>query len=392
MRRAQEPEHARARPSASVESLVVPLQRLSVRGALPALILRELVSIVQSIFPERGVRLDELDSTGAPRQLIGGSALASATAIELGDGAGRTFRLSIGGAAGSADRALLSVLGTVASLSLEAATLRGYDERRVSVAGDDRLPEIPGFLAASPAMRKLRTELSRLVGSNATVIITGESGVGKEVVARAIHDLSDRSGKPYVAFNCATVPRDLFEGQLFGYRRGAFTGATNDHAGVIRAAAGGTLFLDEIGELPLDVQPKLLRFLENGEVFPLGERRALRVDVRVLAATHRNLSDLVRAGKFREDLYYRLQVVPIVIPPLRERREDIPVLARHFVRELTRQGEPPVLSPDALAALSQHGWPGNVRELRNVIERAMAFSPTPSVLRAEHLHIDAVSG
>jgi transcriptional regulator with PAS, ATPase and Fis domain len=266
--------------------------------------------------------------------------------------------------------------------------LRGYDERRVSAASDERLPEIPGFLAASPVMRKLRAEVSRLVGSSATVIITGESGVGKEVVARAIHDLSDRSGKSYVAFNCATVPRELFEGQLFGYRRGAFTGASSDHPGVIRAAAGGTLFLDEIGELPLDIQPKLLRFLENGEVFPLGERRPLRVDVRVLAATHRNLSELVRAGKFREDLYYRLQVVPIIVPPLRDRRDDVPVLARHFVRELTRQGEPPVLAPDALAALSAHNWPGNVRELRNVIERALAFSPAPSVLRAEHLHID----
>jgi transcriptional regulator with PAS, ATPase and Fis domain len=285
---------------------------------------------------------------------------------------------------------LLSVLGTVASLSLESATLRGYDERRVNAASDERLPEIPGFLAASPAMRKLRTELSRLVGSGATVIITGESGVGKEVVARAIHDLSDRSAKPYVAFNCATVPRELFEGQLFGYRRGAFTGASADHPGVIRAATGGTLFLDEIGELPLDIQPKLLRFLENGEVFPLGERRPLRVDVRVLAATHRNLGELVRTGKFREDLYYRLQVVPIHVPPLRDRREDVPVLARHFLRELTRQGEPPVLAPDALSALSAHSWPGNVRELRNVIERSMAFSPTPSVLRAEHLNIDAV--
>jgi Sigma-54 interaction domain len=390
LKRAQEPDHQRGRPSVSVESLVVPLQRLSVRGALPALILRELVSIVQLSFPERGVRLEELDSTGAPRELLGGSAPASPTAIELGDGAGRTFRLSITGAASSADRALLSVLGTVASLSLEAATLRGYDERRVNATSDERLPEIPGFLAASPIMRKLRTELSRLVGSNATVIITGESGVGKEVVARTIHDLSDRSGKSYVAFNCATVPRDLFEGQLFGYRRGAFTGASADHPGVIRAAAGGTLFLDEIGELPLDIQPKLLRFLENGEVFPLGERRPMRVDVRVLAATHRNLGDLVRAGKFREDLYYRLQVVPIHVPPLRERREDVPVLARHFLRELTRQGEPPVLAPDAMAALSAHSWPGNVRELRNVIERAMAFSPTPSVLRAEHLHIDAL--
>lgn len=392
IKRAQEPERQRSHVGASIEALVVPLQRLSVRGALPTLILRELVSIVQAFFPSRSVRLDELDSTGAPRELLGGTATPAATAIELGDGAGRTFRLSISGEAASAERALLSVLGTVASLSLEAATLRGYDERRVKANSDDRLPELPGFLAASPAMRKLRAELSRLVGSNATVIITGESGVGKEVVARAIHDLSDRSGKAYIAFNCATVPRELFEGQLFGYKRGAFTGATSDHPGVIRAAAGGTLFLDEIGELPLDIQPKLLRFLENGEVFPLGERRPLRVDVRVLAATHRNLSDLVRSGKFREDLYYRLQVVPIVVPPLRDRREDVPVLARHFLRELVRQGEPPVLAPDALAALSAHHWPGNVRELRNVMERAMAFSPAPSVLRAEHLNIDTSSG
>jgi hypothetical protein len=393
-KRAQEPEHQRGRAVVSVESLVVPLQRLSVRGALPALILRELVSIVQGLFPERRVRLEELDSTGSPRELLGGGSGGAPplpTAIELGDGAGRTFRLSVTGSAARSDRALLSVLGTVASLSLEAATLRGYDERRVNAASDERLPEIPGFLAASPAMRKLRTELSRLVGSSATVIITGESGAGKEVVARAIHDWSDRSGKPYVAFNCATVPRELFEGQLFGYRRGAFTGASSDQPGVIRAAAGGTLFLDEIGELPLDIQPKLLRFLENGEVFPLGERRPLRVDVRVLAATHRNLSELTRSGKFREDLYYRLQVVPLHVPPLRERREDVPVLARHFLRELARQGEPPVLAPDALSALAAHSWPGNVRELRNVIERAMAFSPTPSVLRAEHLHIDAVT-
>jgi hypothetical protein len=387
-KRSQAPERARGRSTAEVEALVVPLQRLSVRGALPALILRELVSIAQGLFPERSVRLDELDSTGAPRGLLGNAEPGAPTAVEFGDGAGRSFRLGLTGESTVQERAVLSILGTVTSLSLETATLRGYDERRVAASADDSVPEVPGFLAASPAMRRLKLELSRLVGSNATVIITGESGVGKEVVARAIHDLSDRSGKSYVAFNCATVPRDLFEGQLFGYKRGAFTGASADQPGVIRAAAGGTLFLDEIGELPLDIQPKLLRFLENGEVFPLGERRPLRVDVRVLAATHRNLGELTRAGKFREDLYYRLQVVPIQVPPLRERREDVPVLARHFLRELTRQGEPPVLAPDALLALSAHSWPGNVRELRNVIERAMAFSPTPSVLRAEHLNID----
>ena len=360
------------------------------RGALPSLVLRELVSIVEGLFRERAVRLEELDSTGVPRILIGSAESAADLAFaEFSDGAGRTFRVGVSGELAASERSLLSILCTAASLALESATLRGYDERRVTAATEDRSPEIPGFLAAAPAMRRLRGELGRLAGSDATVIITGESGVGKEVVARAIHDLSSRAGKSYVAFNCATVPRDLFEGQRFGYRRGAFTGATSDHPGVIRAATGGTLFLDEIGELPLDIQPKLLRFLESGEVFPLGERRPIRVDVRVLSATHRNLNELVRQNRFREDLYYRLQVVPIHVPPLRDRREDIPILARHFIRELTRHGEPPVLAPDAVATLVSHVWPGNVRELRNVIERAMAFSPTPNVLRSEHLRIDA---
>jgi DNA-binding NtrC family response regulator len=245
---------------------------------------------------------------------------------------------------------------------------------------------MPGFIAASQAMRRLRSELVRLSGSRSTVIISGESGSGKEVVARAIHELSTRAGRPFVAFNAATVPRELFEGQLFGYRKGSFTGATSDYPGVIRAADGGTLFLDEIGELPLDVQPKLLRFLENGEMLPLGERRPVQVDVRVLAATHRDLTDLVKQGAFREDLFYRLQVVPVRVPPLRERREDIVALARHFILQHAPSGtEPPILTPDAIAALAAHQWPGNVRELRNVIERSMAFAPLPPVLGSEHI-------
>jgi transcriptional regulator with PAS, ATPase and Fis domain len=200
--------------------------------------------------------------------------------------------------------------------------------------------------------------------------------------------LSARATQPFVAFNCAAVPFDLFEGQLFGYKRGAYTGASSDSPGVIRSAGGGTLFLDEIGELPLDVQPKLLRFLENGEIFPLGERRAVQVDVRVIAATHRDLEALVREGVFREDLFYRLQVVPVRIPPLRERREDIVALARYFLRQLTpRDHEPPVLSPDAIATLLAHAWPGNVRELRNVIERSLAFEPVPGVLDGDHLRV-----
>jgi transcriptional regulator with PAS, ATPase and Fis domain len=268
------------------------------------------------------------------------------------------------------------------------ATLRGLADRAAAPApiSDGEVPEIPGFVSASAVMRRLKVDLGRLSKSRANIILTGESGSGKEVVARAIHDLSTRAARPYVAFNCAAVPRELFEGQLFGYRKGAFTGAVSDQPGVIRAAETGTLFLDEVGELPLEVQPKLLRFLENGEIFPLGERRPVQVDVRVIAATFRDLEKVVREGRFREDLFYRLQVVPVRVPPLRERPEDVIALARHFLQRFTPQGhEPPVLAPDAIAALGAHAWPGNVRELRNVIERLLAFEPVPAVLTADQL-------
>jgi hypothetical protein len=381
-----------------VEDLVVPIRRLSARGVGPALLLRELCSIVTSLFPERSLRLEEIDSRGNARGVAGfgepeAYAAAGADAgydwIEFSDGSGRLLRIGLHGQLSEHQRSSLSLLVMATSLALEAATLRGVSDPFEAPVHEDKLPELPGFIAASPVMRRLRTELMRLATSRATVIISGESGSGKEVVARAIHDLSQRARGSYVPFNCASVPRELFEGQLFGYRRGAFTGANSDHPGVIRAADGGTLFLDEIAELPLDVQPKLLRFLENAEVFPLGGQRPVKVDVRVLAASHRDLLELVREGRFREDLYYRLQVVPIDVPPLRERPEDIPVLARHFLRQLTSAGEPPVLGPDALTALLAHPWRGNVRELRNVIERALAFSPAPDVLQARHLRFAA---
>jgi transcriptional regulator with PAS, ATPase and Fis domain len=235
-------------------------------------------------------------------------------------------------------------------------------------------------------MRELKAEIVRLSRSNATVLLTGESGSGKEVVARAVHEASLRSGRPLVALNCASVPRDLFESQLFGHRKGAFSGACSDSLGVIRAADGGSVFLDEIGELPLELQPKLLRFLENGEVFTLGEQKPRRVDVRVIAATHRNLEALVKEGRFREDLYYRLNVVPIRVPALRERKEDMASLARMFLaRAVPQGGSPPALTNDALEALAQHHWPGNVRELRNVLERVTAYTPVPAVLTASHL-------
>jgi tetratricopeptide (TPR) repeat protein len=381
----------------SIGGLVVPIQRLATRGLTAALIRRELVALVGEVTAGRGpapaVRLEELDSAGRSTPLLAtGPADAPVTEwVELGDSAGRRLRLGLGGVTVSAEtRYKVVALAAVAELALEAAALRGVGGN-APVAGPldgGDVPDLPGLVSVSAPMRKLKSDVARLSRSRSTVIVTGESGSGKEVIARAIHDLSTRAAKPYIAFNCAAVPRDLFEGQLFGYRKGSFTGAAADYAGVLRAADGGTVLLDEIGELPLDVQPKLLRFLENGEILPLGERKPVRLDVRVIAATFRDLAELVRDRLFREDLFYRLQVVPLRVPPLRERPEDVIALARHFVRMLTPEGlDPPVLAPDAIEALNAYRWPGNVRELRNVIERTLAFEPMPKVLGADHLRI-----
>ncbi|WP_309888438.1 sigma-54 dependent transcriptional regulator [Archangium sp.] len=376
-------------PRLGAESLLVPFERLAVRGMGAPLIQRELLAVLEGLFPGRSPRLEELDSQGRATRLLGEDSVPASEWTELSDGCGRRLRVGVAGPLPADGRAVLTALGRLAGFALEVAVLRGFAQAepppREQPEGE---PDVPGFIAASPVMRRMKTELARLSASRATVIVTGESGSGKEVVARALHRLSSRAERPYVAFNCAAVPRELFEGQLFGHRRGAYTGAATDHPGVIRTAHGGTLFLDEIGELPLEVQPKLLRFLENGEIFPLGETRPLQVDVRVIAATHRDLGLLVREGRFREDLYYRLQVVPVRVPPLRERREDIIALARHFIHQLTPEGqEPPQLGRDALAALTSHPWPGNVRELRNVIERSLAFGQLPAVLGAARLRI-----
>lgn len=382
---------AALQPGGAAGSLVVPLRRLAVRGMSAVLIQRELVTIASEL-AHGAARLEEVDSSGHSSLLVhaGPQGEPPSSWVELGDGAGRRLRLGVGPNIGAEVRSSLVAIATVAELALELATLRGLAglPSSTSPAAHAEPVEIRGFVSVSAAMRRLKTDLARLSRSRSTVVISGESGTGKEVVARAIHDLSTRASKPYVAFNCAAVPRELFEGQLFGYRRGAFTGAAVDHPGVLRAADGGTVLLDEIGELPLDVQPKLLRFLDSGEVLPLGERKPLRLDVRVLAATWRDLEQLVRERRFREDLFYRLQVVTLRVPPLRERPDDIIALARHFVGLSTPEGrEPPVLAPDALAALKAHAWPGNVRELRNVIERALAFEPLPRIVGAGELRM-----
>jgi len=251
-------------------------------------------------------------------------------------------------------------------------------------------PLLPGFICASAAMNRVADQIQRLQGHNLTVLITGESGTGKDLVARAIHVGSPRSAAMFLPYNCTTTQRDLADSQLFGHRRGSFTGAITDQQGLIRTAAGGTLFLDEIGDLPLDIQPKLLRFLEQGEVMPIGETRPQAVDVRVLAATNADLEQRVQEGKFREDLYHRLNVIRIHVPPLRDRREEVPHLSTFFLREACeRLGKPDVhLSSGTLDLFDRYWWPGNVRQLRNEVQRAVAMSRPGGTIEPEHLSAD----
>jgi two-component system, NtrC family, nitrogen regulation response regulator NtrX len=229
---------------------------------------------------------------------------------------------------------------------------------------------------ASSAMRDVMAQVDQVAASETRVCIRGETGTGKELIARTLHEKSPRKSGPFISLNCAAIPAELMESELFGHEKGSFTGAAARHVGKFEQSHRGTLFLDEIGDMPLGMQAKLLRVLEEGEIERVGGGAPFSVDVRVIVATHRNLEDQVRQGAFREDLYHRVFVFPVVLPPLRERRDDIRVLAEHFVRQLAEQNhwKPKILSPAALAALESYPWPGNVRELRNVIERVMLFA------------------
>lgn len=242
----------------------------------------------------------------------------------------------------------------------------------------------PGLVGASPVFLDA-LQIARLAAEDGecTVLLTGETGTGKELVARAIHEQGVRSGGPLVAVNAASLPVTLADSLLFGHERGAYTDAKEVTRGLLRAAHGGTVFLDEIQELDLSVQAKLLRFLQDWEVMPLGGERTRRVDVRVIAGSNHDLGAAVQAGSFRADLYFRLNVLPIHMPPLRERQQDIPLLASHFLAEFNaKKGSRTTLAPDAMAALLAHDWPGNVRELRNLIERLVVLHRDRSVVRA----------
>ena len=252
--------------------------------------------------------------------------------------------------------------------------------RHVGDSGGDAAPDdawAAGLVTRSPLVEAVIEDARRVARTDSAVLITGASGTGKEVLARAIHRASPRVNKPFVAINCAAVPAELLESELFGHKRGAFTGAQNDHPGLFRAADGGSVFLDEIGDMPVELQVKLLRVLQEREVRPVGETRTLPVDVRVLSATHSDLEARVTAGAFREDLFYRLNVVRLRLPTLEERREDIPLLVTHRLRQLTEAGQPKrVYSPEAMEVLVAAAWPGNVRQLFNVVEQNVALSPS----------------
>ncbi|HXZ21089.1 MAG TPA: sigma-54 dependent transcriptional regulator, partial [Candidatus Acidoferrales bacterium] len=244
---------------------------------------------------------------------------------------------------------------------------------------------LPGMIGNSRIMQPVYRLARLLAPRNTTVLVTGPTGCGKEVVARAIHQLSPRAGRPFAVVNCAAIPETLLEAELFGYARGAFTGAMQSYGGRIQGAQGGTLFLDEIGEMPLSLQSKLLRFLEQKELQRLGSAEVVRVDTRVISATNAHLLSLVREGKFREDLYYRLCVFPVEIPPLRDRSEDIAPLAAHFLAKYASRLPAPQLSAPGLQLLKTQPWAGNIRELQNVIERALILSEDQAVIRPEHL-------
>jgi DNA-binding NtrC family response regulator len=237
------------------------------------------------------------------------------------------------------------------------------------------------IVCAGKAMRRVMAQIERVAASESRVCIYGETGTGKELAARTLHEKSQRKSGPFITLNCAAIPAELIESELFGHEKGSFTGAMNRYVGKFEQASGGTLFLDEIGDMPLTMQAKLLRVLEEGEVERIGGDKPIKVDVRVLVATHRNLDDLVREGKFRQDLYHRVFVFPLMLPVLRERRDDIPALVAHFARQVCAANSWKAMdfAPQAIESLQRYSWPGNVRELRNVVERVMLLATSNTV-------------
>ncbi|WP_096085441.1 sigma-54-dependent transcriptional regulator [Agaribacterium haliotis] len=267
---------------------------------------------------------------------------------------------------------------------------KGTKSAAIKKSPEDKDTPIDGMIGTSAIMREVYSKIHKVAPTSATVLVLGETGTGKELVANAIHSESPRKDKPLISVNCAAIPETLIEAELFGHEKGAFTGAAANREGLVAAADGGTLFLDEIGELPLEAQARLLRVLQEGEVRPIGSTESHKVDVRLVAATHRDLAALAREGKFREDLYFRINVVQLRLPPLRERGKDILLLAETFIKRFcTEMLRPPLtLTPEAIQAITTYPWPGNIRELENAMQRSVILCDNDEIIDHTHLAID----
>jgi DNA-binding NtrC family response regulator/tetratricopeptide (TPR) repeat protein len=362
----------------------------------PPLLGAEALTLLQKARACASAFLLEEDHTGARRIVDHGHERSSTppravspygTNIPLGNLGVRHYALRVEACPGPAARSTLQAVERLVHASVTLARMRQEERERAALWPEQSPEEQLGLVHASEVMADLVKITRRVAPSDVTVLITGETGSGKEVFARALHQASARRDGPFMPFNCTTLPRDMLDSQLFGYRRGSFTGATQEYPGLIRGAEGGTLFLDEIGEMPLDLQPKLLRFLESGEIQPIGETRPLHVNVRVVAATNADLDRLVAEGRFREDLFYRLHVVRLKVPPLRERREEVPLLVRTLVERFARehQREPIRFSDEALEFLTLYHWPGNARQLANELRRLIALVEPGALVMPEHL-------
>ena len=307
--------------------------------------------------------------------------------IEVGEDDGRKFGLIIESPSSPAEALLFGDVLRVAKAAAALDKLRRQERDRAALWPADPIETEAGALFLAEEMQGLLGTARRIAPTTVPVLITGETGTGKEVLARLIHAYSKRANATFLPFNCSAVPKDMLDSQLFGHRRGSFTGAADNFPGVIRAAAGGTLFLDEIGETTLDAQPKLLRFLESSEVHPIGELHPTRVDVRVIAATNADVDTLVSQGRLREDLFYRLNIVRLHLPPLRERRVEIPPLAHHYLHKHAHDyGKTDLrLSEEIMEFLVLYRWPGNVRHLANEMRRLAALAESGAVLMPEHL-------
>ncbi|HEY7287365.1 MAG TPA: sigma 54-interacting transcriptional regulator [Vicinamibacterales bacterium] len=351
---------------------------------------RELVVLLASTNAFEKICAICKSSTGASEVLVEQSFPKPATILErkciaIGESNGKSIEIVVEFVDKVETRALVNIATELVSRTKELQSAREDGRERASIwPTEPNSPSIDGVILTGQ-MRDVISYAQRIARSPINVLIIGESGTGKEIVAHAVHNFSERSRKPFIPLNCAAIPRDLLESHLFGYRRGAFTGADRDQLGVVRHAAGGTLFLDEIGEMSLDLQPKLLRFLESGEIAPLGEPSTTRIDVRVIAATNSNLEEAVREGRFREDLFYRLNVVPLKINPLRERRDEIPALVTHFVAQAAREFKKGYLevAEETMERLILYRWPGNVRQLQNEIRRMVALAEPNSTLEQD---------